>query len=170
MVGMLKQISVGHGLFATVDDRDYKMLIKHTWCVRKSKNSAYAYTNINTRRRLRNGKFKYYGMPMHRLILGAPKSAFVDHIDGNGLNNVRRNIRICSRAQNAKNRKRQKSSRALYKGISFCKTTQKWRPRLHVEGRNISFGLFACALEAAKAYDAMAVIHHGEFARLNFPK
>lgn len=167
---MPRKIPVGKGLFAIVDSRDYKSLVNHKWHHKRSEHSIYAYTNINTGRRRKNGKFLYYGMPMHRMILDPPKNSFVDHIDGNGLNNTRKNIRVCTQTQNAKNRHRQKSSKAPYKGISFCKQSKKWRPRISVKGKNISFGLFSCPVAAARAYDEKAIQHHGEFARLNFPK
>ena len=117
---------------------------------------------------------------MHRLILslGANKDIIVDHIDRNGLNNSRDNIRKCTRQQNTMNRKLRRDSVIPYKGVSYNPNYRK-RPRacrnpymakIGFEGKRHYLGIFATAEEAARAYDAKAKELHGEFAKLNFPE
>ena len=104
---------------------------------------------------------------MHRLILGLEsKGLFVDHIDGNPLNNKRNNIRICTSSQNNKNKK----PHGLSKYLGVCKSTgrEKWQATIKFNGKYKMLGRFDNEEDAAKCYDAAAKIYHGDFARLNF--
>jgi len=91
----------------------------------------------------------------------------VDHANGNPLDNRKRNLRVCSRVQNASNIKRRKDNSSGYKGVSFMASRRRWRARISVARREHHLGLFDTAEEAAHAYNKAAVAMHGEFARLN---
>jgi HNH endonuclease/AP2 domain len=104
---------------------------------------------------------------MHRMLMGFPASK-VDHRDGNGLNNCRSNLRICSDAENARNRKRG-SSKSGYIGVWFELSTGRYVSEITVDSRLIKVGRSATAEDAAKARDAAARLFHCEFAVLNFP-
>jgi hypothetical protein len=115
-------------------------------------------------------------IPMHRMLLDAPKGFFVDHINGDGLDNRRENLRLCTRSENAQNQKTQhRPKTSKYKGVNKLKYGG-WLVRigLHENGKRVrkSIGCFPKdkEIEAAKAYDEAAVRYFGEFARLNFPE
>ncbi len=106
---------------------------------------------------------------MHRQILGASKGENVDHIDGNGLNNQRSNLRFCTQSQNCCNqRKRTLTSSSKYKGVAKAK--RKWHVCLGKDGITYNLGCFASQETAAREYDKLAKLVHGEFALLNFPE
>jgi len=108
---------------------------------------------------------------MRKLIIKIPPGMFIDHINHNGLDNRKANLRPATRTQNIWHRKKfKRPSRSQYKGIDWSKTQKKWRARIRVNGKRIYLGSFDNELEAAKAYDEAAKRYHGEFASLNFNK
>jgi len=105
---------------------------------------------------------------LHRLLLGILDRPEVeaDHRDGDGLNNRRSNLRICTRAQNARNGRARAGSG--FKGVYFHhKGNRPWRATIHVDNRQIILGDFANPQDAAHAYNVAALSHYGEFANLN---
>lgn len=110
---------------------------------------------------------------LHRLIVNAPKGMEVDHIDGNPLNNCRSNLRLCTRTENAKNRRKSKHGKVPYKGVRHNTTDGRNRgytARISLKGKYLDLGTYETAEEAARVYDTAARTHYGEFARLNFPE
>jgi hypothetical protein len=93
----------------------------------------------------------------------------VDHINGNGLDNRMVNLRVCTAAQNSRNRKPRKGSLSGYRGVSFYKNYQKWVAQIMYDGVKYYLGYFSDPKEAALAYDAKARELHGDYARVNFP-
>lgn len=108
---------------------------------------------------------------MHRLIAGAGKGEEVDHIDRNGLNNTRYNLRIATHQQNHANRTRERKAHrtSQYKGVYWDKSRDKWSATIHVNGKTRALGRYEDEGEAARAYDKAAVSEWHEFARINFP-
>lgn len=106
-------------------------------------------------------------------ILAPPPGRQVDHIDRDPLNNRRNNLRICTHAENQRNRgpfrpRQQTEARhSRFKGVSWDASKGKWRVRIKVNGRSIHGGRFDEEYEAARAYDELARLHHKEFAYLN---
>lgn len=146
-----------------IDDEDFKLVSKYRWYIKKDDNTFYARA-FNSKRKGGDGK----KMTMHRLLMGFPKfPKCVDHIDGNGLNNKRSNLRETTQAFNAANSCKPKNNKTGYKGVHFEKTRKKYRVRIGVNYKRIDGGFFDTAIEAAKKYNELAKLHFGEFARLN---
>ncbi len=120
------------------------------------------------RRTEKNGKGKH--IAMHHIILerklGRPitKGIVVDHINGDGLDNRRENLREATRAQNMRNLRLRSDNTSQYKGVRRL-DAHIWVAR--VNGQTV--GYFDTALDASFAYDKAAVEQYGEFARLNHP-
>ncbi len=153
-------------VFAVVNSTDYPPLALYRWQQSRGRVN-YAVSSV----RSPTGNIAYF---MHRMILGlAPEDRrMADHIDGDGLNNRRSNLRVATRAQNMQNRRKKAPAASRYKGVSFAApgpltTNGAWRARVQVGGRSIHLGRFATEEEAALAYNAAARTHFGEFACLN---
>lgn len=158
----MKEIKLTQGKVALVDDEDYDELMKHKWCAHKMGEMYYA-----DRGKYENGKQRT--ILMHRQILGITEySIQVDHINMNGLDNRRCNIRACTRSQNFMNQKSYKNSSSKYKGVEWRKDTKKWRARIRMDKKLYHIGCFENEIDAAKAYDEFAKKMFGEFARTNF--
>lgn len=163
----MKQIPIqNRDFFAQVDDEDYDLVSQYRWYAidNRKKRTAYASRSLD-----RNGKRT--SELMHRLILGAQPGQFVDHKDGDGLNNVRSNLRIATKMQNACNRKKPefKNASSKYKGVTFSKRDQKWYAYIEVNKKRKFLGYHPTQEDCALAYDLAAQEFHGEYAYLNFP-
>ena len=158
----MKEIRLTQGKVALVDDCDYEYLSQFRWHAAKNCRVFYA-----ARGTFRGGKGK--SMLMHRVILAAQKGEQVDHIDHDGLNNRRDNLRICTTAQNAANKRKDTGTISLYKGVDWHKGNKAWRARVSLKGKRIEIGHFHREEDAARTYDAKAKELFGQFASLNFP-
>jgi hypothetical protein len=156
----MKQIPLSYGKFALVDDGDFDWLDQWRWSVTNPGNSGKSYAE----RRVGGGRTL-----MHRLIMDAPKGLVVDHINGDGLDNRRSNLRICTRTENLFNHKLSKRSTTGYMGVALD-NGRRYVAHLQVNGQKKRIGWFKTAEEAARARDAAAKIYYGEFASLNFPE
>ena len=106
---------------------------------------------------------------MHRQITNAPDHRVVDHIDHDGLNNRKRNLRLCTFAENCRNTRRTAPSTSKYKGVHWNKRRKKWAASIRFDNKTYHLGCFDSELAAALAYDQAAKKYHGAFASLNFP-
>jgi hypothetical protein len=151
---MSKRIQLSQGLDAIVDDEDYEVLRQWRWSVSEVKGyTRYAVRQDPDTRRL---------VLMHRQIMEATKGKVVDHINGDGLDNRRGNLRLCTQAQNLANRGRQKNKTlSRYKGV--VPHYNRWAARCN--GKHV--GMYACETAAALAYDRAAKNRYGDYARLN---
>lgn len=115
---------------------------------------------------IKNGAYR--NKKLHRVIAGAKLGQFVDHINGNPLDNRRSNLRICTQAENNRNAiKRKTAKTSEFKGVSFYKPTKKWFAQLQIEGKKINGGYHATEKEAAQAYNRLALEHFREYAVIN---
>ncbi len=163
----MSEVLVSGRLVALVDDGDYQMVSGHSWsAVRPARTRAiYAHTRGN------EGSLTKF-MYMHRLIMGAPVGVEVDHINGDGLDNRRSNLRLCTRSQNQGNQGKLMGQggaqpTSQYRGVTWNKAHRRWVAQIHSNRKNIFLGHFQCEVDAAKAYDHAAIEMWGEFARPN---
>lgn len=164
----MRIVKLTHGMTARVDDADYERVSRHNWHVKTRETSKsirhYAGTNLRRGPKAADG---YRWIMMHRFILNEPDGE-IDHIDGDGLNNCRDNLRVCTHAENMRNRR-------TYSETGYLGVTVKYRAIKRGRGSwkaalgKRSLGHFSSAEAAARAYDAAATKEYGEFARLNFP-
>jgi len=159
------------GCVALVDDEDYEWLNNTYWHVAKNKGKYVDYAMGSAK----DGD-KFVTKRMHREIMkkyGLLKDGDqIDHINGNGLDNRKENLRACTNGQNQANSKKMIAQKAhsIYKGVSWNNGCKKWSSHICKDKKLISLGYYEEQVIAAKAYDRAAIILHKEFAFLNFPK
>jgi hypothetical protein len=108
-------------------------------------------------------------LTLHNLLMNTPKGMVTDHINGDPLDNRKENLRICTAAENQRNRGANKNNTSGFKGVSWSKRDKIWRAGIGHDGKDIKLGCFEDKEEAARAYDRKAIELHGEFAYTNFP-
>ena len=147
--------------YAIVDVEDYYELSQYTW---------WAYEKNGLYKAIRLTKELSWKRPifMHREIMKAPKDKVVDHINRNGLDNRRENLRLVTVAQNNMN-KSSANGTSKFKGVYFQRDIKRWRATITVNRYKKHLGVHENEIEAARAYDAAAKKYFGEFAYLNFP-
>jgi hypothetical protein len=156
----MKEIPLSQGKVALVDNEDYESLVQFKW---------YAWYNqagnwYAVRNRYEEGKpLREY---MHQRVL---ETNGTDHIDGNGLNNQRGNLRTATSGQNRMNQRVRSDNRSGYKGVTFIEKRGKWRARIRQEGKSVYLGYFDSPIKAACAYDDAALRVFGAYSKLNFP-
>jgi len=154
----VKQIPLSQGKFTLVDDSEYEELSKHKWYANRGGKTFYAARTTP----LLNGKRKT--LFMHRVILNTPRDKQGDHIDGNGLNNQRANLRNCTKDENNRNRHGLDANNTSgYRGVSWDKGTGKFRAFIKIKGLAVHLGSFTTAAEASGVFDQAAKKHYGEF-------
>jgi hypothetical protein len=158
-----RRIYLDEGIYTIVDPEDYYRLKKFNWYLLIWNKKFYARCNIKI------GSTETKTVSMHRMILNAPKGILVDHINGDSLDNRRANLRFATHQQNACNSRKKAGCTSKYRGVSWNKHKKKWRATLQYKGKSVFHKMFDSEIEAARTYDAAAKIHHGIFARLNFP-
>lgn len=163
MGSKMKTIPLTQGKTAMVDDADYEELSKYPWHALYNSFNFYAVRHTRV-----DGKRLYLYMHRHILCLpfGDPREG--DHRDGDGLNNQRYNLRVCTKQQNIRNQRLRKGPKSSqFKGVSWHTEHQRWASYLYVNGRQLRLGYFSSETDAALAYNVAALTYHGEFARLN---
>jgi hypothetical protein len=157
----MKSIPLTKGLSAVVDDEDYHLVAQFKWFAQANGRTHYA-----ARRTGSGGQL----VLMHRLINNTPAGLLTDHRDGNGLNNVRGNLRDATPTQNARNTRPQLGASSALKGVWFepgGKLRKRWRAGIRVNGRMIYLGRYLTETEAHAQYVAAAREHFGEFSRVS---
>lgn len=157
----MKKIELTQGKLTLVDNADFDWLNQWKWHIKNSRGKLYA---------SRTSK----GILMHRIILGiTDKNIECDHIDGNGLNNQRKNLRIATRAQNARNTKGfgRSKYRGVYKKTANNGANHYWAVKIIHEGKTHYPGQFPFnkkgEKQAALLYNEKAKELHGNFAFTN---
>lgn len=154
---IMKKIKLTRGRFALVDDEDFDYLNEFKW---NAFGDRYAGRAPGAR-----GKQKL--ILMHRLIMQTPNGMVTDHINGNGFDNRKTNLRVCRHVDNTRNNKLSKRNTSGYKGVFWQASINKWRARIRVDRKLISLGSYVTREEAAVAYNSGAIKYYGRFAKLN---
>ena len=156
----MKEIPLTKGRVALVDDEDFEYLNQFNWYTYLNPRG-YAYAN---RQKDRHGTTSTT-VAMHNVITNAPKGLKVDHIDFNGLNNQKSNLRIATHEENQRHQRKFRTNTSEFKGVKWDKG--KWRAAITIRGHEIYLGRFVNVVDAAKCYDAEVVKQFGEFAVTN---
>lgn len=149
-----------HSFNVKVDNEDFKYLFAYTWYVDYKNENFSVYTRVK--------KEKVY---LHRLLTNCPKNMVVDHIDGDGLNNQKKNLRICTIAENNMNvgKPKSKTCTSKYIGVSYdSRYVKPWKATISLRNKTVLIGNYKTEIEAAKARDRVAKDMRKNFARLNF--
>lgn len=145
--------------FAIIDDMDLAVINKYNWYFV----NGYAMTNIK-----KIGKWKT--VRMHKLLTGFKS---IDHINNNGLDNRRNNLRVATQEQNQANRRKfvykNREQTSIFKGVSIHTGRKLFRSCIGFNKKRISIGFFKSEIHAAMAYDIWAKELHSEYANFNFP-
>jgi hypothetical protein len=160
-------LKLTQGKTAIIDESDEALCV-FTWCAHRMGNRYYAHRNCPEK----HGKL----ISMHRTILECMLSRAllpgeeVDHIDHDGLNNSRSNLRLVSRSQNNANQRKRRNCSSRFKGVCWNKQHKKWKVEIAFEYRHMYVGCFDDEVDAARAYDRSAKKIFTTFCNLNFPE
>jgi hypothetical protein len=154
------EIPLTRGKFAKVDLEDFPLVASYRWRATVHARTFYAVTTTPR-------KMGHKDIYMHRFLINAPEGKTVDHVNGDGLDNRRHNVRFATPVQQSANTGRHKRNQSGFKGVSLEVKTGKWRARIFSGGKEVCLGQFPTKESAAAAYDAAAKRLRGEFARTN---
>lgn len=154
----MKDIPLGRGVVAFVNDDDYMWLSQYKWHHARGKNTFYAVRTATVSGRQTTER-------MHRLLL--PGVAQVDHIDGNGLNNQRWNLRGSNNTTNHRNQRMRVDSTTGLKGVYWYEARKMYRAYIKVDNKTIYLAWTKDKYEASRAYDEAAIKYFGEFSLTN---
>jgi hypothetical protein len=145
-----------------VDDEDFHELNKFKWRLSKGRYTFYAQRHVNN-----NGIIT--SVLLHRQIMNKhlQKRLVIDHINHNGLDNRKCNLRTVSYAQNSQNKTSKLNATSKYLGVYFDKKKLKYRVQIMVNKKTRYIGLYVNENDAAQAYNKEALKHFGEYANLN---
>lgn len=156
-------IPLSKGGFTLISVSDFERVTAHSWRLhRKEAGKSTAYVS-----RDEGG----HTIKLHTHLMGAqPEGMVIDHINGDGLDNRRENLRVCTHAQNSRNSKKHGApgqASSPFKGVTRDESREKWTAKISVDGKTMNLGRFDSETAAALAYDEAAKTFYGEFARLN---
>lgn len=159
------KITLSQNKEAFIDECDIDIVLQFKWHVLvykgQSKDHCYASTYINKKQTL-----------MHRMIMNPPEEMLIDHIDGDGLNNRRSNLRVCTHQQNMANQRLLSRNTSGYKGVYYGgkpsgNSKRPWCAKISDNNKSMHLGRYESREEAAQAYDSKALELYGEYAATN---
>lgn len=153
----IQEIYLSRGKISIIDSVDFDRVSKYKW--------SFCSLGYAERRESVNMGGKI--VRLHRFIMNAPKDKLVDHINGDGLDNRRVNLRLCTKSENMRNRNKTKINKSGYKGVYFETQTNKWKAQINIDGKNVNLGRYPSPILAAKAYDKACKKFHGNFGKTN---
>lgn len=174
----MKRVKLTQGKWAIIDDEDEERVKAFKWCLQRNdytRKSGETIYKLYAARSTYKEKSRSTAL-LHRFILGANPGQEVDHVNGNGLDCRRKNLRFATRSQNRANSKfgtgvwnKKGYATSRYTGVKFW--GRKSSAVITVRNKKIHLGSFNSEKQAARAYDHAAVYYHGEFATgLNFKR
>lgn len=152
-------ITLTKGREAVIDAADAPLISGVNWCTEEANDTCYAV------RTAKSGGIKRH-VRLHRVIMAAPEGVHVDHIDGDGLNCRRSNMRLATHTENMRNSRSRKDNKSGVKGVCFDVWTGRWQAKIQVDGRTVHLGRFHDLKAAAEAYRAASEKYHGGFGRV----
>lgn len=159
----MKTIKLTQNQTTIIDDEDFDRVKQHKWCAleqpKYKENKFMAVTNIT---HLDGRRETVY---LHRFIMNAPKGLHVDHKDRNPLNNQKSNLRICTHAENQRNRAENSNNKSGFKGVCFVKHAKRYKAQIWANGKRTFLGYHDTAEAASEAYKQAANEIHGGYAK-----
>ena len=143
----MKLIKLTQNKYTKVDNEDFESLNKLKWYTRKDRKTFYA---------ARNKAYNRGTLHMHRIIVNCPTDKEVDHLDRDGLNNQKVNLRVVNRKENLNNKgvyKLSKANKSGIKGVTRHTKNNAWVVQKRINGKNKYLGSFADIKEAKKCYE-----------------
>lgn len=156
--GDIAYVPLTKGYEAVIDASDAPLVAGWCWTALKRDHTVYAYR--------RGGGHAQPAIYMHRAIIGNDGAGFTDHVDSNGLNNRRANLRAATPSQNQHNKRKPKNNTSGFKGVYQSKETGKWRAAITIRRRTVGLGSHDTPEAAHAAYANASAMMHGEFGRL----
>lgn len=162
--GNVAFVPLTHGYEAIIDVEDVPLVSEWVWSARITRRVDGEIRSVYAKR-TDCAKALRRMILLHRTIMDAPDGTFVDHIDGDGLNNRRSNLRLATLQQNNQNARISIRNTSGVKGVSWDKRGQKWQAFIAADGKNRKIGSYDTIEAASSAYLAASVKMHGEFGR-----
>lgn len=159
---LLKSKTYGENYFF-IDGEDFDKIKNYTWCIANFSKRFYIVSDLCNK-----GNRKK--ILLHRLIMNCPDGMVVDHINHNGLDNRKENLRICTNQENLYNQRKKEGKTSKYKGVSFFKRDNNWTVRIRINGKSKNLGYFLNEEDAAEVYNQAALKYYGKYAFLNVVK
>jgi hypothetical protein len=156
--GNVAYVPLTQGYEAIIDAADVPSLSAWNWCAKPMRHTVYAVRNEYAAGKLAT-------VYLHRAINGASGAFEVDHINGNGLDNRRANLRSVTAAQNRHNQRRRRDNTSGFRGVSFVKSANKWEAYISLGGKKSHLGFYHSAEDASKAYAVASAELHGQYGR-----
>ena len=156
----MKYITLSGGKKTMVDDDVFENLNKYKWGANKQRRTFYAGRALP-----RVGKKRPHQY-MHSVIMKTPRGMQVDHIDGDGLNNQKNNLRICTNRENHFNLRKSTRNTSGITGVCWRKDRKKWQSYIGFDCKQIHLGYFVNKFDARKAYIVAQKKYYGKFAKL----
>lgn len=164
----MKTVLLTQGNIAIVDNADFDAIACHNWYALKHALQTRVIWYAVRQAPRTNGK--QHLIYMHREILGTKAEVDhikVDHINGDGLDNRKRNLRPATQTQNQHNRRKTPQCTSRFKGVYWHTHTGKWKAQIKINGQTRHIGLYTSEEAAAAAYDQAAKQNFGDFALTN---
>lgn len=161
--GQVAYVVLTKGFVATISAQDAPLISQHNWAASVGRRTVYAAREVKSG----GQRFTVY---MHRAILSAPSGMDVDHIDRNGLNNCRSNLRLATRSENCRNRGPNAKNSLGVKGVYQNESGRSWCAKIRVHGKGYHLGSFSTPEAAHEAYARASSAMHGKFGRADEPE